>query len=77
MKIERRLTFGRDTGTNFDIWLLDDHATFHGSATSSTILRSKQPLAVRLCESLDRNDTDTGLVVAAITWTESHTPSGL
>ena len=69
--------FGRDTGTDFNIWFFDNHAALNGFPPSSAVLCSEHPLAIRLSESLNRDDTNAGLVVAAVTWTKADTPSCL
>lgn len=68
---------GRDASTDLNVWLLDDEARLDGSAAASTILGSKHPLAVSLCELGNGNDANAGLVITAVTRAETNTPTGL
>lgn len=71
------LTLGRNSSANLNVRLFNNHTAFNASPTSTTVLCSEQPLAIRLGQSFDRNDTDAGLVVATVTWTKPNTPSSL
>lgn len=71
------LTFRRNACADLNIGLFDDHATLKLTAAGTTMLRSQSPFAIGVGESRDGNDTDAGLVVAAISGTEAYTPSSL
>lgn len=70
-------TFRGYTSANLNVGLLDDHSGLDRPSASAAILRSEHPFPIRLRQSFNRNHTDACLVVAAVTWTESHTPSSL
>lgn len=67
-------TFGGNTRTNLNIWLLNDHTLLYWLTTSSTILGAQHPLSVGVGEAVGGDDTDTSLVVAAVSRAESDTP---
>jgi hypothetical protein len=69
-------SLGGNARTNLNIRLFDYHTRLDGSSTSTTILGGQHPLAVSLGQPLNRDHTDTSLVVAAITRTEADTPAG-
>lgn len=70
-------TFGGYTSANFNIRFFHDDEALDGSTTSATVLSSEHPLAVCFSQTLDWDDTDPGLIVTAVTRSESYTPSGL
>lgn len=70
-------SFRRHPGTDLDIGFLDDHSGLDLPTARSTVFCGKHPLAIGLRQSLDRDNTDTRLVVAAVTWAEPNTPSCL
>ena len=70
-------TFGGNTGSDFDIGFLDDHAAFNRLSSRSTILGGQHPLAIRVRQSANWNDTDAGLVVAAVARAEANSPTSL
>lgn len=71
------LTFGRYSRPDLNVWLLDYHARLNRPSTAATILGCEHPLTVRLGKPLDRNDADSGLVVAAVAWPEPNAPACL
>lgn len=62
---------------DLDIGLLDHHAALDGLPATAAILGAEHPLPVCVGELADRDDADTRLVIAAVTWPEADTPSGL
>lgn len=70
-------TFGGHAGPDLNIWLLYDHTTLQRLATSSSILGSQDPFAIRVGESANWDDADASRVIAAITRAEANTPPRL
>lgn len=71
---ERKLTFGRDTSTNLDIGFFDDHSLLNRLTTSASVLGGEHPFPVCIREAVDRDDTDAGLVVTAVSRTKANAP---
>jgi len=67
--------FGGYTLTDLDVRLFNDHAGLHGLSTAASILGAYHPLPISISKFVDWNNADTGLVVAAFTWTKSNAPS--
>lgn len=70
-------TFRGNTGANLNVGLFHDHAGFNRPSSGATILGVDHPFAISLGEPLNRDHTDAGLIVAAVTRAKSYTPSGL
>lgn len=62
---------------NLDVRLFDDHATFDRLSTTTSILCSQHPFTISVSQLVNWDDADAGLVVAAITWAKSYSPTGL
>jgi hypothetical protein len=71
------LAFRGDTRTNLDVGLFYDHTALKLTAASPAMLRGQSPLTIGVGEPRDGNDTDAGLIVAAISGTEAYTPPSL
>ena len=70
-------TFGRHTLADFNVRLLDNHATLQRRSTGSAVLCRYHPALICFCKAFNRNNAFSGLVVAAITGTESNSPTSL
>ncbi len=70
-------TFRRDSSTNLNVRFFNNHEFFKRLATSATVFGGEKPFAIGFRQSLDRNDTNTGGIIAAVTWAEAYTPFGL
>ena len=70
-------TFRGNASANFDIWFLNHHACVKILAAGTTVFGRQHPLAISVCEALEWNDTDAGLVVAAVARAEAYAPSSL
>lgn len=70
-------TFRRNAGADLNVGLFHDHAGFNGPSSGAAILGVDHPFAISLGEPLDRDHTDAGLIVAAVTRAKSYAPSGL
>lgn len=68
---------GGNSGTNFDIGLLNTHTGLDGTAAATAERGSQHPLAVGFGELVDGNDADTSRIVAAVSRTEADTPASL
>lgn len=68
---------GRNTGADFNVRLFDGEACFNGPAAASAKGSREHPLSVGVRKLVDGNDTNTGRVVAAVSWTEANAPSSL
>ncbi|KAJ5900230.1 uncharacterized protein N7473_004300 [Penicillium subrubescens] len=64
----------RDASTNFDIWLPDNHSRLDRATSAATLLRRKQPFAIRIGKTLDWDHADASLIVAAVTRAETNAP---
>jgi hypothetical protein len=73
-KVDPSRTFRGDASTNLNIRFFNDHEFFQLLATSATIFGSEKPFAIGFRQSLDRNDTNTGGIIATVTWAETYTP---
>ena len=71
------LTFRGDTRANLDVGFLDDKAALDCFPAGTSVLGSQHPFAIRIGQAFDGNDADAGLVVAAVTRSKPHSPSGL
>jgi hypothetical protein len=71
------LTFRGDTRANLNVRLFYDHTALELTAASPAMLRGQSPLTIGVGEPRDGNDTDAGLIVAAISGTEAYTPPSL
>lgn len=69
--------FGRDTGADFNVRLLDNHARLNRLSSTASPLGCQHPLSVRLGQLINRNNTDAARVVATVSRTKTNTPSGL
>lgn len=72
-----RQTFRGHSSADFNIRLLNHHATLNGLSACASVLGRQHPFAIRLGESLDGDHADSGLIVAAVSWTETDTPASL
>lgn len=68
------LTFGGDTSTDLDIWLLNDKTTLNGTAACAAKFRRDHPLVVCIRQRVDRDNADTIAVVTAFARSEADTP---
>jgi hypothetical protein len=62
---------------NLNIWLFDAHSSLQWLSTGTAVLRRDHPPLIGLGETINRNDTDTGLIVATISGTKTDTPTSL
>lgn len=68
---------GRDALADLDIGLFDNHPALDGLPAAAAVLGAEHPLPVGIGKLADRDDADTRLVIAAVTWPEADAPSGL
>ena len=73
----KRHTLGRHSGTNLNIGLFDNHATFDGPTSRAAVFGREHPFAVCFGQAFNRDHADAGLIVAAVTRAKSNTPSSL
>lgn len=70
-------TFRGDARSNLNIWFFKNHAALERPTACPAMLCCQGPLAVSVGESRDGNHTDAAVVVAAVSWTETNSPSCL
>lgn len=68
---------GRNTSSDFDIWLLYREAAFDGTSSASAIRSSEDPFAISLGELVNRNNADASGIVTAVSGPETNAPSSL
>jgi hypothetical protein len=66
-----------DTLTDLDIRLFHNHTSFNLLPPTATELSIQHPFAIGVGELANRDDADTCLIVAALTWSKSDSPPGL
>lgn len=70
-------SFRGDTLADLDVWLLDDHACLDWSSATAAIIGCQHPLTIGVGQLADRYDADSGLIIAALTWSKTDAPTRL
>ena len=63
--------------SDLDVGLLHAHAAFEGTSASATIFCGDHPFAVGVRQAVNWDDTNAGLIVAAVAGPVAYSPPGL